>query len=80
MIYIGYGRPMSCMQKRPLSEPKIASPSQLLLSQNVRVLCLLWTPCAEEARPGVKLAFTPQTFEDLGVEKEVAVRRRMAKE
>jgi len=27
-----------------------------------------------------KLAFTPQTFEDLGVEKEVAVRRRMAKE
>jgi CDK-activating kinase assembly factor MAT1 len=27
-----------------------------------------------------KLAFMPQTFEDLGVEKEVAVRRRMAKE
>ncbi|GLB35136.1 putative transcription repair factor TFIIH subunit Tfb3 [Lyophyllum shimeji] len=27
-----------------------------------------------------KLAFTPQTFEDLGVEKEVAVRRRIAKE
>lgn len=27
-----------------------------------------------------KLAFTPQTFEDLEVEKEVAVRRRMAKE
>ncbi|KAJ3572812.1 hypothetical protein NP233_g2833 [Leucocoprinus birnbaumii] len=27
-----------------------------------------------------KLAFTPQTFEDLGVEKEVAVRRRVAKE
>ncbi|KXN90476.1 RNA polymerase II transcription factor B subunit 3 [Leucoagaricus sp. SymC.cos] len=27
-----------------------------------------------------KLAFTPQTFEDLGVEKEVAIRRRVAKE
>ncbi|KAI0670528.1 CDK-activating kinase assembly factor [Trametes maxima] len=27
-----------------------------------------------------KLAFTPQTFEDLGVEKEVAVRRRITKE
>jgi CDK-activating kinase assembly factor MAT1 len=27
-----------------------------------------------------KLAFTPQTFEDLAVEKEVAVRRRIAKE
>ncbi|KAF9072962.1 CDK-activating kinase assembly factor MAT1-domain-containing protein [Rhodocollybia butyracea] len=27
-----------------------------------------------------KLAFSPQTFEDLGVEKEVAVRRRIAKE
>jgi CDK-activating kinase assembly factor MAT1 len=27
-----------------------------------------------------KLAFTPQTFEDLGVEKEVAIRRRLAKE
>ncbi|TFK62193.1 MAT1-domain-containing protein [Pluteus cervinus] len=27
-----------------------------------------------------KLAFTPQTFEDLGVEKEVAVRRRIARE
>ena len=27
-----------------------------------------------------KLAFIPQTFEDLTVEKEVAVRRRMAKE
>ncbi|KAF8919641.1 CDK-activating kinase assembly factor MAT1-domain-containing protein [Mucidula mucida] len=27
-----------------------------------------------------KLAFTPQTFEDLGVEKEVAVRRRLAKD
>ncbi|KAI0797846.1 CDK-activating kinase assembly factor [Abortiporus biennis] len=27
-----------------------------------------------------KLAFTPQTFEDLGVEKEVAVRRRIAKD
>ncbi|KAK1220148.1 TFIIH/NER complex subunit [Marasmius sp. AFHP31] len=27
-----------------------------------------------------KLAFSPQTFEDLGVEKEVAVRRRLAKE
>ncbi|KAG6819607.1 hypothetical protein H0H93_010331 [Arthromyces matolae] len=27
-----------------------------------------------------KLAFTPQTFEDLGVEKEVAIRRRIAKE
>ncbi|KAG6869076.1 hypothetical protein C0993_003396 [Termitomyces sp. T159_Od127] len=27
-----------------------------------------------------KLAFMPQTFEDLGVEKEVAVRRRIAKE
>jgi hypothetical protein len=27
-----------------------------------------------------KLAFSPQTFEDLDVEKEVAVRRRLAKE
>lgn len=27
-----------------------------------------------------KLAFSPQTFEDLGVEKEVAIRRRIAKE
>ena len=27
-----------------------------------------------------KLAFTPQTFEDLTVEKEVAVRRKIAKE
>ncbi|KIY65207.1 CDK-activating kinase assembly factor [Cylindrobasidium torrendii FP15055 ss-10] len=27
-----------------------------------------------------KLAFTPQTFEDLGVEKEVAIRRRIAKD
>ncbi|KAL0947350.1 hypothetical protein HGRIS_013467 [Hohenbuehelia grisea] len=27
-----------------------------------------------------KLAFIPQTFEDLGVEKEVAIRRRVAKE
>jgi len=27
-----------------------------------------------------KLAFIPQTFEDLTVEKEVVVRRRMAKE
>lgn len=27
-----------------------------------------------------KLAFMPQTFEDLTVEKEVAVRRRLAKE
>ena len=27
-----------------------------------------------------KLAFMPQTFEDLGVEKEVAIRRRIAKE
>ncbi|KAG5342211.1 hypothetical protein C0989_004523 [Termitomyces sp. Mn162] len=37
-----------------------------VLSQNVRVLR--------------KLAFMPQTFEDLSVEKEVAIRRRIAKE
>ncbi|TFY64182.1 hypothetical protein EVJ58_g2774 [Rhodofomes roseus] len=37
-------------------------------------------PCPICAKILRKLAFTPQTFEDLGVEKEVAVRRRMAKE
>ncbi|OSD01662.1 CDK-activating kinase assembly factor [Trametes coccinea BRFM310] len=37
-------------------------------------------PCPMCGKILRKLAFTPQTFEDLGVEKEVAVRRRIAKE
>ncbi|KAH9854081.1 CDK-activating kinase assembly factor [Lenzites betulinus] len=45
-----------------------------------RLFTLGPAPCPICAKILRKLAFTPQTFEDLGVEKEVAVRRRIAKE
>ena len=45
-----------------------------------RLFTLGPAPCPICTKTLRKLAFTPQTFEDLGVEKEVAVRRRIAKE
>lgn len=45
-----------------------------------RLFTLGPAPCPICNKTLRKLAFTPQTFEDLGVEKEVAVRRRIAKE
>ncbi|EGN96102.1 hypothetical protein SERLA73DRAFT_185644 [Serpula lacrymans var. lacrymans S7.3] len=45
-----------------------------------RLFTLGPAPCPICSKVLRKLAFTPQTFEDLTVEKEVAVRRRMAKE
>ncbi|KIM57070.1 hypothetical protein SCLCIDRAFT_131342 [Scleroderma citrinum Foug A] len=45
-----------------------------------RLFTLGPAPCPICQKVLRKLAFTPQTFEDLTVEKEVAVRRRMAKE
>lgn len=45
-----------------------------------RLFTLGPAPCPICGKVLRKLAFTPQTFEDLGVEKEVAVRRRIAKE
>lgn len=45
-----------------------------------RLFTLGPAPCPICQRTLRKLAFTPQTFEDLTVEKEVAVRRRIAKE
>ncbi|KAJ7582587.1 CDK-activating kinase assembly factor MAT1-domain-containing protein [Mycena floridula] len=45
-----------------------------------RLFTLGPAPCPICQKVLRKLAFTPQTFEDLGVEKEVAVRRRIAKE
>lgn len=45
-----------------------------------RLFTLGPAPCPICQKVLRKLAFMPQTFEDLGVEKEVAVRRRMAKE
>ncbi|KAH9951284.1 CDK-activating kinase assembly factor MAT1-domain-containing protein [Amylocystis lapponica] len=45
-----------------------------------RLFTLGPAPCPICSKVLRKLAFTPQTFEDLGVEKEVAIRRRIAKE
>jgi len=45
-----------------------------------RLFTLGPAPCPICTKVLRKLAFTPQTFEDLAVEKEVAVRRRIAKE
>ncbi|THH32961.1 hypothetical protein EUX98_g1182 [Antrodiella citrinella] len=45
-----------------------------------RLFTLGPAPCPICNKTLRKLAFTPQTFEDLGVEKEVAVRRRLAKD
>lgn len=45
-----------------------------------RLFTLGPAPCPVCNRTLRKLAFMPQTFEDLTVEKEVAVRRRLAKE
>ena len=45
-----------------------------------RLFTLGPAPCPICNKTLRKLAFTPQTFEDLDVEKEVAVRRRIAKE
>ncbi|KAF8580693.1 CDK-activating kinase assembly factor [Ramaria rubella] len=45
-----------------------------------RLFTLGPAPCPICAKILRKLAFTPQTFEDLTVEKEVAVRRRISKE
>ncbi|KAI0340492.1 CDK-activating kinase assembly factor [Trametopsis cervina] len=45
-----------------------------------RLFTLGPAPCPICNKTLRKLAFTPQTFEDLGVEKEVAVRRRIAKD
>ncbi|KZT69047.1 CDK-activating kinase assembly factor [Daedalea quercina L-15889] len=45
-----------------------------------RLFTLGPAPCPICGKILRKLAFTPQTFEDLGVEKEVAIRRRIAKE
>ncbi|PFH49114.1 hypothetical protein AMATHDRAFT_81490 [Amanita thiersii Skay4041] len=45
-----------------------------------RLFTLGPAPCPICTKILRKLAFTPQTFEDLGVEKEVAIRRRIAKE
>ncbi|KAJ3728784.1 CDK-activating kinase assembly factor MAT1-domain-containing protein [Lentinula raphanica] len=45
-----------------------------------RLFTLGPAPCPICSKILRKLAFSPQTFEDLGVEKEVAVRRRIAKE
>ncbi|KAJ3556531.1 hypothetical protein NM688_g1978 [Phlebia brevispora] len=45
-----------------------------------RLFTLGPAPCPICGKTLRKLAFTPQTFEDLGVEKEVAVRRRIAKD
>jgi len=45
-----------------------------------RLFTLGPAPCPVCNKTLRKLAFTPQTFEDLTVEKEVAVRRRLAKE
>lgn len=45
-----------------------------------RLFTLGPAPCPICTKVLRKLAFTPQTFEDLGVEKEVAIRKRLAKE
>ena len=45
-----------------------------------RLFTLGPAPCPICTKVLRKLAFTPQTFEDLVVEKEVAVRRRISKE
>ncbi|KAM6500677.1 CDK-activating kinase assembly factor MAT1 domain containing protein [Amanita muscaria] len=45
-----------------------------------RLFTLGPAPCPICSKVLRKLAFSPQTFEDLGVEKEVAIRRRIAKE
>ncbi|KAI0703583.1 CDK-activating kinase assembly factor MAT1-domain-containing protein [Cytidiella melzeri] len=45
-----------------------------------RLFTLGPAPCPICNKTLRKLAFTPQTFEDLGVEKEVAVRRRIARD
>ena len=45
-----------------------------------RLFTLGPAPCPICSKVLRKLAFTPQTFEDLTVEKEVAIRRRIAKE
>jgi CDK-activating kinase assembly factor MAT1 len=45
-----------------------------------RLFTLGPAPCPICSKVLRKLAFTPQTFEDLAVEKEVAVRRRIGKE
>jgi len=45
-----------------------------------RLFTLGPAPCPICNKTLRKLAFTPQTFEDLGVEKEVSVRRRLAKD
>lgn len=45
-----------------------------------RLFTLGPAPCPICSKTLRKLAFMPQTFEDLGVEKEVAVRRRLAKD
>nr|GAT51093.1 CDK-activating kinase assembly factor [Mycena chlorophos] len=45
-----------------------------------RLFTLGPAPCPICGKVLRKLAFTPQTFEDLGVEKEIAIRRRIAKE
>lgn len=99
-----YGRPVSSLQKRQVSQSKIAPASEFLLSQNVclapppwllleaesaphrcescidRLFTLGPAPCPICSKVLRKLAFAPQTFEDLAVEKEIAIRRRIAKE
>lgn len=45
-----------------------------------RLFTLGPAPCPICSKVLRKLAFAPQTFEDLAVEKEIAIRRRIAKE
>lgn len=76
----------SCYHKMYLSPPTPMLGNELTTMRNRCESCIdrLFTlgpaPCPICNKVLRKLAFTPQTFEDLAVEKEVAVRRRIGKE
>ncbi|KAF8905999.1 CDK-activating kinase assembly factor MAT1-domain-containing protein [Gymnopilus junonius] len=61
-----------------MDDPMYLNPKLRLLVN--RLFTLGPAPCPICNKILRKLAFTPQTFEDLSVEKEVAIRRRIAKE
>jgi CDK-activating kinase assembly factor MAT1 len=77
----------SCYHKMCVCKPSFTNPpnsNKIEISRCESCIDRLFTlgpaPCPICNKILRKLAFTPQTFEDLGVEKEVAIRRRVAKE
>ena len=74
----------SCYHKMSVVHALWLSKTQWIINRCESCIDRLFTlgpaPCPICSKVLRKLAFAPQTFEDLAVEKEIVIRRRIAKE